>query len=175
MTAKLVKKISPRTVCPELLKRLDQPGAPKEIVLYDIYGLTNTTRTGTTDKGDWLQFKGQFEAIVDSSGEVFNSGAVFLPQPFQDMLYGELSKAKEGDPNASVQFACRVSIVPPTPGKVSATGYEYMCMPLIDAAEESPLAHMRKLIGEKRRLLLSASNPDNGAKPVSGKKPSANA
>lgn len=172
---KLLKKISSATVCPDQLKRLDVDGAPKEVILFDVFGMVADVKRGTTQMGEWLKFTGQFEAIVDKTGEVFQSGAIFIPQPFEDMLYAELCRAKEADPNGSVQFACRVSIVPPPKGKPSAVGYEYRCTPLIDASEDSPLARMRKIIGEKRANLLASTNPDNGTKPVSGKKPSANA
>lgn len=175
MTVKLLKKISSQTVCPDLLTRLDVAGAPRELVLYDVYGMVADIKRGSTEKGEWLKFTGQFEAIVDKTGEIYQSGAIFIPQPFEDMLYSEVCRAKEADPNGTVQFACRVSIVPPTKGKVSATGYEYRCTPLIDSSEESPLAKMRKLIGEKRALLLSSSNPDNGTKVAAEKKQGARA
>lgn len=153
----LLKKISPATVCPDKLKRLDQPGSPDEVVLYDVYGICNNFRTGSTDKGNWLQFKGQFEAQTPD-GEVFLSGAVFLPQPFEDMLFSQLEGAKLADPNGSVQFACRVCLVPPVKGKVSATGYEYRCMPLLPD-QDSPLKGIRALVAEaKSKLLQSGSS-----------------
>lgn len=147
----LLKKLSPATVCPAALKRLDQPGSPSEVHLYDVYGICNSFKTGSTDKGPWLQFKGQFEAVT-ADGEAYLSGAVFLPQPFEDMLFGQLESAKSADPNGSVQFACRVSIVPPQKGKVSATGYEYRCMPLL-TDQESPLKNLRALVAGAREAL----------------------
>lgn len=151
---KLLRKISPKTVCPEVLTRLDIPGAPAEKMLYDVYGVTNKVRTGKGDKGEWIQFKGQFEAVTES-GEIFASGAVFLPQPFEDMLYGQLAQAQEADEKATVQFACRVSIVQPTPGKPSATGYEFRCMPLVESTDASPVAALRAHVQEQRKLLAA--------------------
>jgi hypothetical protein len=83
MASQLLKKISPATVCPNLLKRLDVDGAPKEVILYDVFGITNSFKTGTSDKGSWLQFKGQFEAIT-TDGEVFGAGGLFIAQPFEE-------------------------------------------------------------------------------------------
>ncbi len=152
---KLVRKISPSTVCPDLLKRLDVNGAPSEVVLYDVYGITNAVKHGTTDKGDWIQFKGQFEAVT-LSGEVFISGAVFLQKPYEDMLFSQLSDVKSSDPNGSVQFACRISIVAPPKGKPSSTGYEYRCTPLLHN-QDSPLDSIRALVsGVRESLALPA-------------------
>lgn len=171
---KLLRKLAPATVCPDKLKRLDIEGAPTEVMLYDIYGIAVKTRAGKTDKGEWTQFKGQFEAVTED-GEVFGSGACFVPQPFEDMLFGQLAQAQEADPKATVQFACRVSIVPPVKGKPSATGYEYRCMPLVEAAESSPVAALRNLVKEKRSLLAapkqeSASESAKEPASKSGKK-----
>ena len=149
---KLLRKITPATVCPELRQRLDHPKAPKEVVLYDLYGVTNRVKTGETAMGQWTQFKGQFEAITQE-GEIVSSGACHIPQPMEDMLLSELTRAQENDKNGTVRFACRVSIVPPTPGKVSATGYEYQCRPLLENEGTNPLNELRKLVAEKTRLL----------------------
>jgi len=148
---KLLRKLSPATVCPELLKRLDAPGAPSEVVLYDVYGIANNFEIGSTDKGNFVKFKGQFEART-TDGEVYVSGAVFLQQPYEDMLFGQLEGIKGQDPNGSVQFGCRVSIVPPAKGKVSSTGYEYRCTPLLQSAE-SPLDSVRALVSKASEAL----------------------
>jgi hypothetical protein len=152
----LIKKISPNTITADRLQRLDLAGAPTEVILYDLYGIVHGIRKGTTDKGEWTQFRGQFEAQT-LEGEIFGSGACFVPQPFEDMLYSQVMSAKEADPNASVQFACRVSIVPPAKGKVSATGYEYRVKPLIDNPS-SPLDGVRQLVSGVRSRLLALAN-----------------
>lgn len=163
---KLLRKISPKTVCPDALRRLDASDSPKEVMLYDVYGVTNKIRTGSSDKGEWIQFKGQFEAVTEA-GEIFASGACFLPQPFEDMLYGQLQQAQEADAKSTVQFACRVTIVPPAPGKPSATGYEFRCMPLVESAETSPVAALRAHVMEQRKAL---SAPKQDAPPSTDQK-----
>ncbi len=156
IAAKLLRKISPATVY-DTLPRLDIPGAPTEKVLYDVYGMTNGVKSGSTEKGDWLSFKGQFEAVTPD-GELFASGQVFLPQPFEDMLYSQLKDAQGADDKASVQFAVRVFIVAPKKGKPSAVGYEYRCQPLIDAQESSPIAALRNQV-KTATLALAAPAP----------------
>lgn len=160
---KLLRKIAPATVCPEKLVRLDQPNSPSEVVLYDVYGITNSFRLGKTDKGDFIQFKGQFEAQTPQ-GEIFASGSLFLQQPFEDMLFSQLESVKSQDPNGVVQFACRISLVPPTKGKVSATGYEYQCIPLLQS-HDSPLDSIRSLVANAREALALPANAGSAQAP----------
>jgi hypothetical protein len=150
----LLRKISPATVCPDLLKRLDVDGAPAEVVLYDIYGMTNKVKSGSSEKGEWTQFRGEFEAVTPD-GEVFVAGGCFLPEPIQSMLHSQMSQAQVEDKNASVKFAVRVSIVKPAKGKPSVTGYEYRVKPIIESNEESPLKALREAVAEKRKQLTA--------------------
>ena len=143
MSAKLLKKISPATVCKDKLKRLDVEGAPKEVVLYDVYGIVAKVKSGSTSMGEFVAFVGEIEATTPD-GEVFKSPKVFLAQPLEDMLFTSLMQAHEADPGATVQFAARVSIVPPTPGKASATGYEYRVVPLVEAQDSNPMKSLRE-------------------------------
>lgn len=141
VAAKLVKKISPAVVCGQVNPDMPQPLKERRD-LYDLFGVAVKTRTGHTDKGDWLQFIGDFEAVTPE-GEIFRSPRCFIPQPFEDMLYTQLAQVQGSDPKASVQFAVRVSVVPPTKGKPSAVGYEYRVEPLVDARDSNPLAQLR--------------------------------
>lgn len=160
MANKLLRKISPASIMNETggqIPRLDQPNGPTEFALYNVYGIASKLRTGVTDKGPWTSFKGQFEAVTPD-GEVFISGQVFLPQPFEDMLMSSLQQAQQQDDKASVQFAVRVFCVPPQKGKPSATGYEYRCESLIESVESSPLADLRAKVAEKVKLLSTSKN-----------------
>lgn len=173
MSATLLRKISPATVYGEL-QRLDIPGAPEEVTLYNVYGIANKVRTGHTDKGDWVSFKGQFEAMKPD-GELFMSGQVFLPQPFEDMLFSQLTQAQQQDEKASVQFAVRVFCVAPKKGKPSATGYEYRCEPLIESSETSPILSLREQVQAKMKALAPPApeekTEEKTVPPVGGKAP----
>lgn len=155
MTAKLVKKISPATIAKEKLVRLDVDGASKEVVLYDVYGVIAKTKSGTTDKGEWISFVGDVEAVTPD-GEIFRAPRVFLAQPMEDMLFSALMQAKEADEGATIQFAARVSIVKPTPGKPSMTGYEYRVTPLVQAEDSNP---MKALRDQAKQAVLALSAP----------------
>lgn len=143
MSAKLLRKISPATVAEAKLQRLDIPGAPKEVVLYDVYGIAGKTKQGRTDKGDWLAFKGEFEALTPE-GEIFRSGTLHLQQPMEDMLLSALMTSQEQQEGSTVQFAVRVSLVAPKKGKPSMTGYEYSVQPLVEARDSAPMLSLRE-------------------------------
>jgi hypothetical protein len=160
---RLEKKISPAVLYPNGLPRLDVEGAAAELNLFTVYGMANGIKTGTTDKGEWLSFRGQFEAMMPN-GETIVSGNVFLPQPFQDMLHSQLNSAQQNDAKASVEFAVRVFIVPPKKGKPSATGYEYRCEPIVEMAESSPILKLRSAVLQKTMLLQAPKNPAEAAK-----------
>lgn len=155
--AKLLRKISPATVCGTV--NPDMPSPIKEARnLYDLFGIAVKTKTGHTDKGDWLSFIGEFEAVTPD-GEIFAAPRCFVPQPFEDMLFAQLAQAQEADPKATVQFAVRVAIVPPRKGKPSAVGYEYTVTPLVDSRETSPLALLKEQAGRTHPALTHNPEP----------------
>lgn len=163
----LLRRISPATVAPDLLKRLDAEGAPKEVHLYDVYGVTGKIKEGKSQFGEWRSFRGTFEA-AKSDGEIFASNQVFLPQPYEDLLYTLLMKTQETDEKASIEFAVRVSIVPPTPGKASSTGYEYRCIPIIDDRTSSPLLSLREKVQAATKQLAAPAAEVKDTPPAIG-------
>lgn len=168
MANKLLRKISPASVLNETgasIPRLDQKDSPLEFALYNVYGIASKLRTGITDKGPWTSFKGQFEAVTPD-GEIFISGQVFLPQPFEDMLMSSLQQAQQQDDKASVQFAVRVFCVPPQKGKPSSTGYEYRCESLIESQESSPLADLRAKVAERVKALAAPKDESSAPAPT---------
>lgn len=157
--AKLIKKITPSTVCGELNPSKDR--IKEKRVLYDLFGIVVKTRSGHSQYGDWTRFVGQFEAITPD-GEVFSAPGAHIPQPFEDMLFASLAQAQEKDAKASVRFACQISIVPPKPGKASAVGYEFEVVPLVESDETNPLADMKKQVSQDRKAALPAPGPGGG-------------
>jgi hypothetical protein len=47
--ARLLKKISPATVCQDLLQRLDIPNAPAQVDLFDIWGFASGIKASKPD------------------------------------------------------------------------------------------------------------------------------
>lgn len=160
MVASLVRKISPKTVAGDKLRRLDQKDAPAEVVLYDVFGIVNDVRKSKPDaERAWIGFVGQFEAVTPE-GEIFQSGQCFLVQPITDMLYSALkqSEASSVEGHAQVQMAVRISIVAPSKSadgsfKQSMTGYEFRVKPLIESQSTSPLALIKQQAADALKTL----------------------
>lgn len=170
-----LRKLSPQTVTDEIgldllkLREIDG-GKVKARVLYDLFGVVNRLKQGSTDKGPWVKFLGRFKAITpaDANGEVriFESGAAHIPV-MEDMLFATLEEARaanQGKP-VVIEIAFRVSIKTAPDGKPSATGYEFDVQPLIQRAPsaEDPL---ERLMAEAKSLALPAPTPVAASTPV---------
>lgn len=163
--AKLLRKITPATVTNEIgVNLLALPRPIEARVLYDLFGVAARTKTGQTDKGPWLAFLGEFEAVTPD-GEIFMSGKTHIPV-LEDMLYAALQQAQEKDPKATVQLAIRVGIKPAPTTKPSATGYEFDVQSLIPAQTNSAIAALKQLAQQHAPALPApnAKAPSKSAK-----------
>lgn len=150
--AKLLRKITPSTVTSELgvnLLALQRP-VPAQ-VLYDLFGVVARTKQGQTDKGPWLAFLGEFEAVTPD-GEIFLSGKTHIPV-LEDMLYSTLMQAQAKDPKATVQIALRIGLKPAPTTKPSATGYEFDVQSLVPAATNSAITALKQLASQHAAAL----------------------
>lgn len=166
MASRLLKKISATTVCPDLLQRLDVPGAPAQVPLFDVYGFASGIKTSKPDsERQWCAFIGEFEAVRIDTGEVSVSGKCFIPQPMQDMLFGRIMQQKEvsTDGGANVQFAIRVKIVAPAKGRPSITGYEFQCETILESNDSSPMQSLRD---QAKAAVLALSAPKAAPAPA---------
>lgn len=164
-TAKFLRKLSPKTICDEVGLDLGKLGDTRPVaarVLYDLFGVTNRVKQGTTDKGAWVAFQGEFEAVTPD-GEIFSSGRAHIPV-VEDMLFGALSAAQAEDAKARVEIAVRVSIKPAPSGKPSATGYEYDVQNLIPTKPSNAIANMRAIAAQSAPA-LPAPTPKAGPAP----------
>lgn len=110
--------------------------------LFDLFGQISRTKLGHTDKGDYIQFKGRFQAVTPD-GEVFDSGAAHIPV-LEDMLFTALTDAQASNPKAQLEIAIRIGIKPAPEGKPSATGYEFVVTKLLQDSDASdPIARLR--------------------------------
>ena len=143
---KFLKKITPKTVTDEVgpdIKDREWIAVHLKgpLPLYDLYGLINRTKSGHTDKGDWLAFLGQFKAVAPS-GQEFESGKAHIPV-LEDVIYSALAQAQAENEKAAVEVAIRVGIKPAPKDKPSATGYEYFVERLIETrAENDPITRL---------------------------------
>lgn len=165
MGTKAIKKISVKTVygsvkLPALIKGLPEGASiGPEMPLMEIVGICRDYSVVATDKGESLKFVGQFKATNLETGEIFVSGACFLPGALPDMLYGAIGPNRESD----VQFAFRISA---HYDESAITKYVYDVESLIPISESDSLALLEKQI---QRPALAAV-PESAPQPQESKK-----
>lgn len=174
---KFLRKITPSTVTAEVhgdAKYMTKLGATRPVpaqTLYDLFGTIARAKVGTTDKGEYVQFKGRFQAVTPD-GEEFLSGAAHIPV-MEDMVHAALEDAHASDPKAVIEIAVRIGIKPAPEDKPSATGYEYVVERLIETSDASdPIARMRSEVAAKALPApgnTSASVPETAAPATGGK------
>ena len=128
--ATLLKKIAPKNVMERKMK------APEKAeMLYTVFGIARTTRSGEGDNGPWTALVGNFEAVRTEDGAVFKGVQLFLPEPLNSIM---ADKLREEDVE-EIQFAVNIGIKP----SETPIGYEYTCETVVDADEADPLAQLR--------------------------------
>jgi hypothetical protein len=154
--ANMIRKLSYRTIfgC--------QPSIPqKQINVFTMIGKARGVRSGESSYGPWSALVGQFEAttlIADGdvvAGEVFVGPQAFLPEPIHGMLVSQLRDTEVEE----VEFAMIVAIKP----SKTATGYEYVAIPIVEAKDSGSLNHLRD------KLLSALPSPESAVKAKSGK------
>lgn len=113
--------------------------------LFNVIGVVDGVKPGSTDKGDYIKLIGTFEATNLETGETFQSGACILPNFLSDGIGAAMMR-----PNAnSVQFALTIGA---KTDEKSVTGYVYTGENLLPPSEHSPLVALRSQL-EKEKLL----------------------
>lgn len=154
---KLISKISVKTVAGAQTKELARVEAGwKRAELVEVVGIADGTKTGVTDNGSWVAATGQFQAINVSTGEVFRSGVLFLPNAAQNMVNAKLAASKGP---VEIGFAIAAIEEPE-----SFTGYVFDCTPLMEMEADDPLARLTKKAGGK--LAKAVAKPAPKAEPA---------
>jgi hypothetical protein len=136
--ATLLKKISAKNIVNDLkavARSVEKDGGVKEI--YKILGIVTSLKTGESQYGQYVEFNGNFFATNCVTGEQFESGKCFLPDPLPGMIQSALAN------NDSVEFALSVSI---KRRDDLAIGYEYLVSPLVETRSADPLAHLKQAV-----------------------------
>lgn len=110
-----------------------------------VSGLRQTVNndTGEVQNGLKGQFRGVSTLGVDPDKAVsknnaanrITAGVCYLPGGIQDMIEGQLAKAKEHDASATVQFGLKLFAIPAT----NKAGYSFDAESLVAAQEADPL------------------------------------
>lgn len=135
-----LKKITPKTVCDAIgfdLLNLQRPVAPRH--LYDLYGIIRDATVIPDKSGqgrkDSIRLRGRFQAVTQEGIE-FDSPVTYIPGGMDDVLFEVLREAHTNNPEAVIHTALSIGIKTATPGKPSATGYEFDVQRI--TAQETP-------------------------------------
>lgn len=106
--------------------------------LFRVLGIASGSKTGESNYGPWTSFVGQFRAIRNSDGEVFQAGQCFLPAMATNLMLPVV----EQHGSTGVEFAFDVGVVPAS----TAIGYEYFAEPIVESGETDALAALQKKV-----------------------------
>jgi hypothetical protein len=156
------------------MKTIDAQPKPRSVTeradIAHVFGTATGYRQGSTNYGVFCKFEGNFEAVNLTTGEVFRSRNLLLPQIVEAMLLEQLTSlgAKagkvrtadtEGTPGTPasepVDFAFCLGVKPifEKDGKTlveRGQGYEYTVKPIMESKVSDSLAHIREA-SEKAR------------------------
>lgn len=110
---------------------------PAPVALMRVIGQCTGFEVKTSQYGDSLKFSGSFKAINLETGEVYHSGACFLPTVLESQLGGVLDSVDSG-----VEFAVDIAAVPAE----NSFGYEYRVKTLLEVQEAPVLAAIEQKI-----------------------------
>ena len=111
-------------------------------MLATIYGRCSSKEAGTSDHGEYVKFKGEFEAFNVSNGETYRSNVLIVPK----ILEALLDQAINVEEVNAVDFAVEIWA---EPNEKSITGYSYGVKPLIEPKESDALLALRQLSQQK--------------------------
>lgn len=107
-------------------------------MLATIFGRCTAKEAGTSDHGEYVKFKGEFEGFNVSNGESYRANVLIVPK----ILEALLDQAINTEDNNAVDFAVEIWA---EPNEKSITGYSYGVKPLIEPKESDALAALRSL------------------------------
>lgn len=162
-----IPKITPAAIkCfPEGAKAPEAAGKP--VLQASIFGLATGVKKKEMPNGDtFYPIVGNFEAINAKTGEVYNSGQLYLPSGIHEMIASSFL-VDDDKSDTVVQFAidlfARVANNP--------RGYEWLAKSKVKASANDPLAALRNIV--KGLPALPAPDPEtegDGATPGDGAK-----
>lgn len=140
---KMLKKITIadlNNLKPAQIKELVE-SAGGEVFIGRFIGIVRTSEPVNSPHGISHKFKGEFRAW-DINGEEAVSPVAYLPSPFDELLLSQIEEIQGEDKakKVNVEFGLDVFAVP----HGGATGYKFICRPLLEAAPSDPLAALAK-------------------------------
>lgn len=138
----ILSKITVKNVCgniDEIAKTNKRP-----VTLCQIIGMVRSYEEVKGVYGISYRFTGEFKATNLITQEKFFSGSCFLPGLAESLVMGQL----EDGTNNALQIAFNIGIRPAD----NKVGYEYTVKPLIEPAENNPLAMLENKINNPKGI-----------------------
>lgn len=157
----IVSKLTIKTMgCkPQLAAALGQ-----KVPVARIMGIAYGTKVVEAANGDvFTAITGQFEGTNLETGQVFQSGVLYLPAGFHEQIADPLKK--ENAPE-QIEFAMELYAVPAD----NLSGYSYEAKPLIKIVEADPLASLRNTLSSLPKPKFPALPKPEGEAGKSAKK-----
>lgn len=145
MSLSIVNKLTIKTMKAQPARH----SVEKDELIATIYGRCTDKKAGTSDHGDFIRFKGEFEGVNANTGDTFRSGDLIVPKTLESLLDAAISL--EG--SNAVDFAVEVWV---EKNESSITGYSYAIKPLIKPAESDVLANLRELAAPSTQQAIEA-------------------
>lgn len=145
MSLSIVSKLTIKTMKAQPARH----SVEKDELIATIYGRCTDKKAGTSDHGDFIRFKGEFEGVNTVTGETYRSGDMIVPKTFESLLDAAIVL----DEVNAVDFAVEVWV---EPNASSITGYSYAIKPLIKPAESDVLVKLRELAAPSAQQALEA-------------------
>jgi hypothetical protein len=142
----LKKLVAKDIVSKKELKYTKEGGDPRS--LYTVFGVVNGTESGESNYGEWLCFKGSFEAVRTRDRQRFASDKLFLQDPAQGMLLSQFAHMKRQDVGATLGFSFEIGVKPSQRFLETQEGnsYEYTVKSVFKAKSHDPLAALREQV-----------------------------
>lgn len=145
-TTEPLKKITMKEIgANELIEKCKNTG--KVVVLAHIYGTATDATMGSTSLGEFIKFKGRFEAVLES-GKRYSAPAIILPSIVNDVIANTLSDSANG----RIDFAYTILAKPDS----NAFGFKYGAQPLIEPRATDELLALRALVPATVKQLAAA-------------------
>jgi hypothetical protein len=152
-----------KTMSPELLAK----AGGKFIVGYIIGHSNGTVERSSPDGTQKFEgLSGNFIGIPADGREQIESGVLFIPDSFHNIIADSLAKRQETTPNATIDFAIEVAAVPAK----NPAGYSWVLKSMAPPAETHPLDTGMKVFAEYMKKALPAPQAVPDAKAAGGKK-----
>lgn len=147
----LISKISMRTIKTLPAKFASEKGTPIAV----IFGMANGIKeVMNKDSGEvYHALRGQFEAQNLDTGEIFQSGVLYLPAGIHDAIESAVGKLEAE--NDYISFALQIKSVT----AATKAGYSYQAVNLMAAKAVDPLAELRGELENKAPKALEAPKP----------------